>query len=498
MTGGVGQEQQASPVDQLARAATRGASVTLLAQAIKLILQVVSITVLARLLTPNDYGLVAFVLVVVGFGEIFRDFGLSTAAIQSETITHQQRSNLFWINAAIGLVLAAGTFALSFPLAGIMGEAEVTPIAQVLACTFVANSLATQHRASLLRGLFFKKIAVLEISTTFLALTIAIFLAVSGFGYWALVAQQITSTTCLCIGVWVAARWRPARPRRAPMRTFLTFGWNLVASQAVSYVSSSIDSAIVGVGFGGTSLGQYNRASQLITVPLNSIRGPLTSVAVPVLSRARQDQAQYDRMIIRGQLALGYGVCTMLGLVAAVPGPIVRLALGDQWVQSAVFLRMFAIAAIFQLLAFVGLWVYLSQGLTNALLRYSLISASIRIVVVSTGAFWGPVGIAVAMAVAPMLSWPLSIWWLTKHTTIPTRALYAGALQILLLVGVAGAASMSAEALTAHLAPAWRVTIVISVYFSFLLGALVIPTYRSQVRSLASLTRHLRRGGEAM
>lgn len=465
---------------------------TLLAQAFKLLLQMVSITVMARLLTPNDYGLVAIALVIVGFGEIFRDFGLSTAAIQADSLSDQQRNNLFWINSTIGLVLAAATVGISFPLGVIMNEPAVTPIAQALSLTFVVNALATQHRASLLRALQFKKLAALEVIAALVALTVAISLATTGWDYWALVAQQLTSTSILCLGVWFIAGWFPGPPRRAPMRGFLRFGWNLVASQAVNYGASNIDTTIVGVGFGGTTLGLYNRAAQLITVPLNQVRSPLTSVAVPVLSRARRDQKQFDRMIVRGQLVLGYGLCTGLGLVASLPEPVVKLVLGDQWIQSAVFLRWFAIAAIFQLLAFVGFWVYLSQGITDVLLRYNLMSAAIRATLVGTGAIWGPLGVAIAMAVSPMVSWPLSIWWLGRHTAIPTRELYSGALRILALVGFAAGACMGARNLTAGMSPAWSLTISLAAYFGSLVSAFAIPTYRQQFLAVTSLLRHLR------
>ena len=477
--------------EDLARTATRGASVTLVAQAVKLVFQVVSIVVLARLLTPSDYGLVAIVLVVVGFGELFRDFGLSTAAIQAKSLSVVQRDNLFWLNTVIGVVLTVIVFGISFPLGLWMHEPEVVGITQVLSVTFLVNALATQHRASLARALQFKKLAFLELVAAVVAPVLAIVCALLGFGYWALVVQQLASVGVLCVGVWIAAGWWPRWVKRAPMAGFVRFGWHLVASQVVNYAASNVSTMIIGAQFGAAALGLYNRAFQLIQVPLNQIRSPLTSVAVPVLSRAREDQATFDRMIVRSQLLLGYGVCTLLGLVAALPEPIIRLALGAQWMDGAVYLRFFAIGSVFQLLAFVGFWVYLSQGLTHILLRYNFVSAGIRIAAVLVGAIWGPQGIVFGLALASMVSWPISIWWLGRHTPIPTKLLYFGAGRVLVLLVVAAGAAMAVSGATTQLGNVWQPVIAATTYIAVCVIALSIPSYKQDFKGILALRRHL-------
>ena len=147
----------------LAHSAARGAFFTLAAQVAKIVLQFLSVIVLARLLTPHDYGLLAIVLVVVGVGEIFRDFGLTTASIQAPVLTRGQRDNLFWINSAIGVVLTIVMFFLAWPIEAVTDEPEIVGMVHWLSLLFLLNGLATQHRANLARDLKFKAMAVIEV-----------------------------------------------------------------------------------------------------------------------------------------------------------------------------------------------------------------------------------------------------------------------------------------------------------------------------------------------
>src|SRR5690606_2130147 len=184
--------------------AARGAAVTLSAQLGKIIIQVTSVVILARLLTPHDYGLIAMVIAVIGIGEVFRDFGLSSAAIQAPTLSTPQRDNLFWINTAIGVALAVVVYFGAGLLAVAYRQPDLVPITQALSLTFLLNGLATQYRASLIRALKFRLLAVADIAAPTVALVVAIGVGVAGWGYWALVAQQLTSAVVLLAVVVIA------------------------------------------------------------------------------------------------------------------------------------------------------------------------------------------------------------------------------------------------------------------------------------------------------
>ncbi|MCV2395814.1 oligosaccharide flippase family protein [Actinotalea sp. M2MS4P-6] len=207
-------QEPAAPPPRLSHTAARGAMITLTGQGARMALQILSVAVLARLLAPEDYGLLAMVTVIVGVGEIFRDFGLSSAAIQAPDLSKAQRSNLFWINAGIGVLLAGIVIASSGLIATLYGRDELATLAKVLSVTFVFNGLATQYRADLVRGLRFAWTAAAELAAPAVALVTAVLAALAGWGYWALVAQNVAQSLTLLIGYVIGGRWLPGLPRR--------------------------------------------------------------------------------------------------------------------------------------------------------------------------------------------------------------------------------------------------------------------------------------------
>lgn len=429
----------------LGRQAARGALLTVSAQMIKIVLQVGGVVVLARLLTPGDYGLVAMVATVVGFAEIFRDFGLSAAAVQAKHLSRGQRDNLFWANTAAGAVLA-GAMALAAPLiAAWYHRPELVDLARVMSLVFLLNGMAAQYRAGLIRDLRFSKIAVIDVAAPLIALATGVGLAASGVGYWALVAQQLTAATVLLLGAVLTARWCPRLPRRhEPMGDLFRFGWHLASAQFVGYVGNNVDSVIIGYRFGPSPLGLYNRAFQLLMTPLGQLRQPTTTVALPVLSQLKDDVVSSNRYVQRGQLALGLTLVAGLALVVGAARPVTAIFLGEQWLEVEPILRLLAAAGIFQTLAFVGYWVYLAHGLTKQLFRYTLVVVPIKIICVGVGSYWGIEGVAWGYAISHGLEWPISFVWLSRSSTISVRGLYLGACRILGVVVALSASSYAA------------------------------------------------------
>ncbi|GAB3920786.1 lipopolysaccharide biosynthesis protein [Microlunatus endophyticus] len=416
----------------LGRRAARGASVVYLGQGARLLLQVASTAVLARLLSPTDYGLLAMVMAVVGVGEIFRDFGLSTAAIQADSLNQGQRATLFWLNTGIGAVLT-GVALLGAPLiARGFGYPELVGMTHALAFTFLLNGMAAQYRAHLVRDLRFTTTTVRDVISQVLGVVVAIGAALLGAGYWALVAQQLVQAGVGLLILVSATRWLPLRPGpiRA-VRPMIHYGWNLAASQLVAYMNSNVDTLTVSFRFGAAPLGIYSRGFQLLMRPLGQLRGPTNNIAVPVLSRLRADPNRANGYVVKGQVIFGYTLVPGMALVFAAATPIVMIFLGRQWGQTGPIVAALACAGAFETLAYVGSWVYQARGLTPQLFRYSLMSLAIKIVCVVGGSQFGLLGVAVGYAIAPGLAWPLSLWWLGRLTDLPKRQLWLGAGRIL-------------------------------------------------------------------
>lgn len=464
--------------------------VTLGGQGARMVIQTGAVMILARLLDPEDYGLLAMVVVIVGVGEIFRDFGLSSAAIQAPELSRAQRDNLFWINTAIGLTLAGLLFLAAGLVAAVYDRPELTDVSRALAGTFALNGLATQYRADMVRRLRFGQLAIAETAAPAVALLVAILVATSGGGYWALVAQTLTQAGIILVVLVISARWLPRLPRRAPMRGLLRFGGHLLGSQLIGYASNNVDTLLIGLRFGAGPLGFYNRAFHLLMAPLNQLRAPSTTVALPVLSRLQDDPVRYGAFLLRGQLTLGYSLVAGLGVVVAAAEPVTAIFLGAKWITVVPILRLLAVAGIFQTLAYVGYWVYLSRSLTADLMRYTLLTASIRVACIAVGSVWGVVGVAAGYALAPALAWPLSIWWLSRRTDIPARALVQGALRILgALVFSAGASALLVGALVDQPEFVRLVAAVAATIAGYGLAAAAVPAVRRDLAGVVEVAR---------
>ncbi len=473
----------------LGHSAARGAMMILGAQAAKMVLQLLSVVILSRLLTPHDYGLIAIVLVIIGIGEIFRDFGLTSASVQAPELSDGQRDNLFWINVGIGVILAVLMFCSAWPVHLLMHEPDLIGIVQVLSVVLLINGVTTQYRAQLMRALRFHAMAVIDIVAAVLALGSAIVSALAGAGYWALVIQQIVNSLTLLVGAALAGRWLPRwYSRRHPVGHFMRFGWNMVASSLASYAGNQVDTVLVGARFGTTALGLYNRAYQLISSSFNQIRSPLSSVAIPVMSRVQADLRRFDSFVISGQLALGFGLGIPLALVAGLADPVVRIALGDQWLAATPLLRFFCGSSMMTSLAFVGYWVYVSRGLAHQLFRYSMVALVIRVACVVAGSFLGMTGVAAGVLAGPLLTWTLSWIWLSRITPIPVRALWLGGARVLILTCTITAVSWA----TSHRLDANPWLLLLAGSATGLVAGclfLVLPVYRRDARSLVGFLR---------
>jgi PST family polysaccharide transporter len=263
----------------------------------------------------------------------------------------------------------------------------------------------------------------------------------------------------------------------------------------VNYVGNTMDSTLVALRFGPASVGQYNRAFQLVMNPLNQFRTPATTVALPVLSRLRNDEARVNDYLRRGQLAIGYTVIPGLAFGIGAAAPIVHVVLGSTWTGVTPIFAWLAAASMFQLLAFVAYWAYLSRGLTAELLRYTVVSFALRALGVGLGSLWGVAGVAGGYAVAHLFEWPLSLWWIARLAPMPLRDLYRGAARILILASAAiGAAFAASRLLVSSLGPTLTLAVAAAgVIFVYGLGIASSRRVRHDVSEVLEVGRKVLR-----
>jgi polysaccharide transporter, PST family len=475
----------------LSDAAARGAGVVLGTQVARVLLQFGSVVILARLLTPEDFGLVAMVTAIIGIAEIVRDAGLSSAAVQAATLSDDERTNLFWANLGLGTACALVILACQPLIVAGYGEPRLAPIVIALAFVFMISGANTQYRADLMRRMRFRQLALSDVLAQFIAITVAVVLAQAGAGLWAIVVQQIvTAVVAFLINIW-NVRWLPGLPRRGvSLARFFRFGGGVLGTNALAYVTKSITSVAIGAYYGAAPLGLYNRAYQLLMTPLQQIDAPMTSVVLPVLSRVQEDEVTFARYLARTQMVACYVTSVILAVAAGLAYPVTLVLFGERWIEVAPIFVVLAIGGVFRTLSTIAYWIFLAKGFTGAQLRMDMIARPIMIVIMVSGLPWGVVGVAVGHGVAFFLYWVLAFVRVGQVTGVNVRPLFWTAIRTIGLVSAPSGilAGLTSQFLTAPAALELLAGVgAAGLYLAF--AALVFPVVRADLRTARSIGR---------
>ncbi len=404
----------------------RGGAVTFASQGFKFFLSIGATMVLGRLLRPTDYGLIGMVVVVTGFVSMFKDLGLSAATVQSEEITSVQVSTLFWMNVALSVGVGLLTIALAPAVAWFYGEPRLTPITMMYAFGFLFGGLTVQHEALLHRQMRFAAQAACEIVALLVTIAVTITLAWRGVGYWALVGGHLTTSFIYMVGIWAVCRWRPGRPARASgVRPLLRFGGNLTGFGVVNFFARNLDNMVIGRVWGSQQLGLYTKAYQLLTLPIDQINSPITTVAVPALSRLNDSPERYRRAYLR--MIEKIAVLTMPGiaLLIATADWVVLVILGPQWTEAGHIFAALGVAALIQPIANTTGWLFISQGRTHDMFRYGVVASTVIVAAILAGLPWGALGVATVYAVVWVtIVTPLLFYWVGRRGPVRPRDFY--------------------------------------------------------------------------
>ena len=413
----------------LGRAAARGTAVTLGAQAGRFVLQIGSLVVLARLLSPEAFGLVAMATSVLGVAELIRDFGLSSAAIQARQLSDGERTNLFWVNVAIGTACALVALGGAPLIAHLYGDPRVAGVVVALAGLLVVSGVTTQFRAELSRDLRFSALGAVELSAQAAGVAVAITSAALGAGYWSIVAQQGTLVVVTCVLCVAFCSWRPGLPHRATsVRRFIRFGSHVLGTQVLGYATNNVDNVGIGAVWGAGPLGVYSRAYQLLMVPINQINDPMGRVVLPILSRVQDDQPTLQRYLEKTQRVGTFGLGPMFAVAAGVAAPLVALLFGPQWTAVVPVFVVLAVGGVFRGVGTVTYWGFLARGRADRQLRMYLVTRPLMIGLILAGLPWGPVGVAAGHSAAFAFYWLVSLAYMGRVTGLDSRRLLRQAL----------------------------------------------------------------------
>jgi PST family polysaccharide transporter len=405
--------------------AIRGGVARILAQAINFIVRFGALVVLARLLDPKDFGLVGMVTAFTGVLLLFRDFGLSSAAIQRRDVTEAQASALFWINLLVGVALAAITVMAAPVLVAFYSEPKLMAVTVASAPAFVLNAASIQHSVALQRDLRFGALAVVHTVALVMANGLAIACAALGFGYWSLVIMMIASPLVTTIGTWIASGWMPGRPQRTEgIGQLARFGGTVTLNGLVYYTSSNFDKVLLGRVWGGEALGLYGRAYQFISIPFDNLNTAAGEVAFSALSRLQHEPARLRSYFLKGYsllLTLTVPITLACGVFAT---DVVAVVLGPKWASAAPIFRALAPAMLgFAICNPLG-WLLVSLGLVKRSLTMAFVIGGLMIAAFVVGLPYGPTGVGAAYSAIMMLWAVPAVAWAVAGTPVSRRDVF--------------------------------------------------------------------------
>lgn len=426
------------PAGSLRSSAARGAVATGAGQAVKMGCQLVSVLVLSRLLTPDDFGLVIMCAPVITFLGMFQSLGLVQATVQRPSIDHARVNFLFWINVAASVAISA-LLVLSAPLvADFYNEPRVGPLIAAMAIPMLLTGASSQHSALLTRRMRFGQLASLDAFSAATTLIGSIACALVQPSYWALFGGTLIGAGLTTAATWIASGWRPSLPRSVPDGwEMLNFGAGITGFSFANFFARNLDNILIGRYWGGVQLGLYDRAYKLLLFPLTQIANPLSRVMVPALSRMASEPDRYRAAYIQViRLTL---LATLPGVAwgTAMAGSLIPLALGPQWAGSAPIFAALGFAGLVQPLNNPAGWLFISQGRSRDYMIWGVWTAGFATAAFGIGIFYGAIGVAMAYSASEYLKTPLLWHYVGRKGPVRSSHIVRGAGPLLLGAHVA-------------------------------------------------------------
>lgn len=386
----------------LGRRTVRGSIVTMLAQAIRLALQLAGLAIMARLLAPEDFGVVAMAATVTAFVGLFTDLGLSAATVQRKEIDQNTVSALFFMNLAIGIVVMAVACAAAPVASWFFDDGRVAWVVVALAGIIPFAAAGAQHRALLARGMRWLTIQWTALAAQALGLVVGAGVAwTTDLGYWALVASAWASGILGLALLWMVSPWRPTRVENwRGARQALRFGLNLTGFNLVNFLNRRLDHLLIGWLWGPAALGLYSRAYQLLLVPIQQINGPIAAAVVPGLSRLQADPEAWRRMYLDALFGIVLLTAPIGMAMILFAGDLILVLLGEPWTDVTGIFRWLALSLLVQPILNSTGWLYLSLGRTDRMLRWALFATPVVVGAFFLGLPYGASGVALMYSAA--------------------------------------------------------------------------------------------------
>jgi PST family polysaccharide transporter len=407
------------PREDFGRRSLRGGMISIAARVINALVQMVSVVVLARLLSPEDYGLVSMVGAIIGIAPLLIDLGTRDAVIQHRHITPEEMSTLFWITFGLGCLFTALAAASGPLIAGFYGQPRLASVTLVSSLSLVALSLSYQHQALLRRAMMYRELAIVDIGASVISTALAIAMACKGWAYWALVLRPVTVSAVTAAGVWWKCRWLPGRPAfTIGVKDMLKFGLHWIGFSGSDFAGKFADRIAIGHTSGPAGLGYYQKACLVYDNCLDLVITPLQSVAMVGLSKLRNNREALWNSWSKALSTVAFFAMPAFGILAVTSRDLIVLALGEKWINASILLSIFALRGIPHVVQRTCGWLHNAAGQADRFMRWGVISSLAQLIALFLGLPFGTMGVAWALVLStyalflPAIAysgWPLGI-----------------------------------------------------------------------------------------
>ncbi len=376
--------------------------------------------VLARLLSPEEFGLIGMITVFIALTQSLVDSGFGQALIRKKEASDSDYSTVFYFNFIAGLIFFLAFYLSAPAIAGFYELPELTDIARVLGVIILINSASTIQRTILIREVSFRPLMKVNLTAAIISGAIAIILALTGFGVWSLVWRSITGSVVQSIMLWSNGRWKPVLTfSRDSLKSLFSFGSKLLLSGLIDTIYRNVYLLIIGKFFSAADLGYYTRADQFSRLASQNLTGTVQRVSFPVLSQVQDEDERlksgYKRLIL-STMFISFFV--MLGLVA-VAEPMIVTLIGEKWLPSVEYLQLISLGAMLYPLHALNLNILNVKGRSDLFLKLELLKKLLAVPVIIAGIFLGIRAMLIGMVILSFIAYFLNGYYSGRLIRFP-------------------------------------------------------------------------------
>ena len=368
-------------------------------------LQFVVQIILARLLEPEQYGVISIIAVFIALANVFVQSGFNTALIQKKDVNETDYSSVFYLSLGIAALLYIGLYLVAPMIAAFYGMAQLMPVIQVLSITLIFGTVTSIQNAVISRNMEFRKLFTSSLGATVISAVVGIAMAYAGFGVWALVAQQLTNQITITIILWFTVAWRPKFLFSFErVKTLFAFSSKLLLSQLLDTLYNNLRSLIIGKIYAPVVLGYYNRGEQFPSLIVTNVDTSIQSVMLPALSSQQDNRGRMKDMMRRSIVTSSFLVFPMMIGLAVVAKPLVLILLTEKWLPAVPFIQIFSISYALRPIHTSNLQAINAMGRSDIFLRLEIIKKTMGLIVLAGTVQYGVYAIAIGAIFTSVVS----------------------------------------------------------------------------------------------